>query len=291
MTKIMVIPKNRKMIDNLISKSDAFLIGIENLSVNLPTYYTISEVKEIVEFLNNNNKQVFISLNVNIRNNNLELLEETMLKLNDMKIDGVLYYDMAVLNLWKKHQLKYDLVWSQEHFATNYDTCNYYNSLGVKYGLLSTEITLDEVKDIVKNTKMSLILPVFGYLPMFASFRHLVNNYLEYFNHEKNTNNYYMEKEGKKYPLIDDNNGTFVYSGNIINGLAETIELKEVGLDYILLNSFLIDDQKFVDIVEMFNSLDKENVDELDNKIFDMFDNVDKGFLYKETVYKVKKND
>ncbi|MDD2518919.1 MAG: U32 family peptidase [Bacilli bacterium] len=291
MTKIMVIPKNRKMIDNLINKSDAFLIGIENLSVNLPAYYKLNEVEEIVTFLKNNNKQIFVSLNMNIRNENLELLESTMQKLNDMDIDGILYYDMAVLNLWKKHQFKYDLVWAQEHFATNYDTCNYYNSLGIKYGLLSTEITLDEVKDIVKNTNMLLILPVFGYLPMFTSFRHLVNNYLDYFDHQKSGNNYYMEKEGKKYPLIDDNNGTFVYSGNIINGLAETIQLKEVGLDYILLNSFLIDDQKFEKIVEMFNTLDKDNVDELDNEIFDMFGNVDKGFLYKETVYKVKKND
>ena len=130
-------------------------------------------------------------------------------------------------------------------FVTNYYTCNYYKELGINYGLLSTEITLEEIIKIIKNSDMKFIMPVFGYLPMFASFRHLVNNYLDYFDIDKTSNNYFMEKEGKTYQVIDEDNGTIVYSNNIINGLAETVKLKEAGLDYILLNSFAIDDDKF----------------------------------------------
>lgn len=291
MTKMMVIPKNFEMIKKLVDKSDAFLIGIENFSVNLPTFFSLEEAKEIISFLNNHEKEVFISLNKNIKNSELENLEEIMFKLNDFKIQGVLYYDMAVVNLWKKHRFKYDLVWAQEHFATNYNTCNYWKKMGINYGLLSTEITLDEIIEIIKNSKMKFILPLFGYLPMFASFRHLVNNYLDYFEKEKISNSYYMEKEGKKYMVIDDNHGTFVYSSNIINGLLESVKLKEVGLSYILLNSFNIDDEKFEEVVTMFNEVTIENSEELDKKIYEMFNNVDKGFLYTKTVYKVKENE
>ncbi len=289
MSKTMIIPKNLEMIKNLIDKSDAFLIGIDGLSVNLPNYYSFDEIIGIVKYLNDNNKEVFISLNKNIKNSELSVLEKTMIKLNDLKIQGVFYYDVAVVNLWKKHSFKYDLVWAQEHFATNCDTCNYWKNLGINYALLSTEITMDEIIEIIKNNDMKFILPLFGYLPMFASFRHLVNNYLDYFDKPKQSENYYMKKEGKIYPVIDNKRGTFVYSGNIINGLAESVKLKEVGLDYILLNSFNIDDDKFLKVVMMFNEINIQNSKELDKQIFDMFQNVDKGFLYKETVYRVKR--
>ncbi|MDD4282886.1 MAG: U32 family peptidase [Bacilli bacterium] len=291
MSKIMVIPKDRNMIEPLLDISDAFLIGVEGLSINLPVYFKIEEIIEIVEYLNNKNKEVFISLNKNIKNSDLPIFEEIMIKLNNLNIKGVFYYDVAVINLWKKNTLNYDLVWAQEHFVTNYDTCNYYKNLGVNYGLLSSEITLEEIIEIIKNTDMKLIMPAFGYLPMFASFRHLVNNYLDFFDKEKKINNYYMEKEGKKYPVIDEYNGTIVYSGNIINGLSEIVKLKEVGLDYILLSSVQIEEAKFLKVVAMFNEVNIDNKDILDSQIYEMFDNIDKGFLYKETVYKVKKSE
>lgn len=291
MSKIMIIPKDRKMIEKVIDQSDAFLIGVKDFSINLPNYYLLDEIIDLVTYLNQNNKEVFISLNKNIKNEELAALEEIMIKLNNLKIKGVFYYDVAVINLWKKHSLNYDLVWAQEHFVTNYYTCNYYKELGINYGLLSTEITLEEIIKIIKNSDMKFIMPVFGYLPMFASFRHLVNNYLDYFDIDKTSNNYFMEKEGKTYQVIDEDNGTIVYSNNIINGLAETVKLKEAGLDYILLNSFAINDDKFLKVLKLFNEVDSNNNERLDNQIFEMFDNADKGFLYKETVYKVKKNE
>lgn len=291
MSKIMIIPKNLEMIKELVNQSDAFLIGIERLSVNLPCYFTFDEVVEIVNYLNKHQKEVFIALNKNIRNSELPLLEETMKKLKDLKIHGVFYYDMAVVNLWRKHAFQYDLGWAQEHFATNYDTCNYWKKLGVNYTLLSTEITLKEITEIIQNSEMKFVLPLFGYLPMFASFRHLVNNYLDYFGIEKASDTYYMEREGQKYLVIDDKEGTFVYSSNIINGLLEAVKLREVGLDYILLNSFNIDDEKFKVVVSMFKEATMENAEELDKQISSMFDNVDKGFLYTETIYKVKRNE
>ena len=78
--------------------------------------------------------------------------------------------------------------------------------------MLSSEITLDEVKEIEKEAKAKLMLPVFGYLPMFVSRRHLVKNYLETFNLEDNSKINYIEKEGKIYPIIDNEEGTIAYS-------------------------------------------------------------------------------
>ncbi len=291
MSKIMTVPKNKDMIKKLIKTSDAFLIGIKDLSINFPNYFTLDEIYDIAKFLEQHNKELFISLNKNYKNKDIKKIEEVMCKINKLKVEGVFYYDVAILNIWKRHRFKYNLVWAQEHFVTNYTTANYYNSIGVKYGLLSSEITYKEIQEMLKNSKMKFILPLFGYTPMFASHRHLVDNYLNHFNVDKKTNNYFMKNKENKFQIIDDNNGTVIYSSNIINGLPEYLKLKKEGLQYVLLNSFSIDDKKYINIVNYFNNVNYSNVKNYEEKINEMYKNIDKGFLYKETIYKVKCND
>ena len=60
-----------------------------------------------------------------------------------------------------------------------------------------------------QNTKAKLIVPIFGYLPVCIK-RHLIKNYLDYFNVKDKSEINYILKEGNKYPITDDNNGTSV---------------------------------------------------------------------------------
>ena len=114
-----------------------------------------------------------------------EKVKKILIELDNYKIKGVLYYDVAVLNIYRSLKLKYDLVWGCEHYATNYNTINYWHSFGVNYAYLSSDITLQEIIDITKNTKSKLMVNLFGYLPMFVSKRHIVKNYLNYFKDRK----------------------------------------------------------------------------------------------------------
>jgi hypothetical protein len=151
--------------------------------------------------------------------------------------------------------------------------------------MLSSEITLDEVKEIEDKANAKLMLPIFGYLPMFVSRRHLVKNYLETFNLEDNSKINYIEKEGKVYAIIDDEHGTRAYSHKCLNGIVESLKLN---IDYAVLNSFNISDKVFREVVFMYSVVNETNALEFKEKINEMLD-TDLGFLYKETVYKVKK--
>ena len=46
----------------------------------------------------------------------------------------------------------------------------------------------------------------------------------------------------------------------------------------------------YVNVIEMFKSVNKDNVLEYDEKINNMFENIDNGFLNTKTIYKVKKD-
>ncbi len=280
---ILTIPNNIDEINKTKDIVDGFIIGIKNLSVN--TNFNIDV--ENLDILNTiKDKDIFISLNKNMHNKDLPLVEDILKKLNNYNIKGVLFYDIGVLNIYKRLNLNYDLVWNQEHLSTNYNTINYYNSCGARYAYISSDITIDEIDTIIKKSKSKLMVTLFGYLPMFVSKRHIVKNYLEYFNLEDNSKINYIKKEGKTYPIIDSDIGTSVYSNNILNGLMGVIRLN---IDYIVLNSFNIDEDKFIEVIKMFKSVTKDNFKEYNDKLNSMFSNIDNGFLNTKTIYRVKK--
>ena len=280
--KVLTYPKNIEEINKTNSLVDGYIIGIKDMSINCNMYIESLDILEKID------KEIFICLNKNMHNKDLEKIEQILLELNNYNIKGVLYYDIAILQIYKKLDLNYDLVWHQEHLTTNYNTINYWNKLGVKYTYLSSDITEEEINEISKNTKSKLMVNLFGYLPMFVSKRHIVKNYLEYFNKEDNSSVNYMTKEGKTYPIIDSSIGTSVYSANILNGIKS---VPNINIEYMILNSFDVELDKFISVIEMFKSVNKDNVNMYSEKIDNMFINVDNGFLNTKTIYKVKKNE
>lgn len=285
MSKILTIPSSLSEIEKTKNLVDGFIIGIKDMCVNTNFCIDITEL----DLLNKiNDKDIFISLNKNMHNKDLELVKELLINLNNYNIKGILYYDVGILNIYNNLDLNYDLVWSQEHLTTNYNTINYWNSKGVNYTYISSDITEEEIIKITEKSKCKLMVNLFGYLPMFVSKRHIVKNYLEYFNLSDNSNINYIYKEDKTYPIIDTNIGTQVYSNNILNGIKTSLN---IDIEYIILNSFNIELEKFINVINLFKSVNKDNVDKYNKKINDMFINVDYGFLNTKTIYRVKKNE
>ena len=283
--KLLIMPKSIDQIESLIEDIDGVIVGIKDLSINQPAYFTLDEIKKINEIIKNNGKEIFVSLNKNMFNKDLEILEYTLLQLDNLKLNGILYYDIAIVNFKKNLKLVTPLVWNQEHLTTNYLTSNFWYEYGAKYTMLSSEITIDEINEIALNTNAKTMVPIFGYLPMFVSRRHLVKNYLDTFKIKDDSNINYIEKENKTYAIIDSNDGTIAYSNKCLNGINETLKLN---VDYIVLNSFNINNATFKRVVSMYNIANESNIKEFKEEIDKMLD-TDTGFLYKETVYEVKK--
>ena len=283
--KLLIMPKSIDQIESLIEDIDGVIVGIKDLSINQPAYFTLDEIKKINEIIKNNGKEIFVSLNKNMFNKDLEILEYTLLQLDNLKLNGILYYDIAIVNFKKNLKLVTPLVWNQEHLTTNYLTSNFWYEYGAKYTMLSSEITIDEINEIALNANAKTMVLIFGYLPMFVSRRHLVKNYLDTFKIKDDSNINYIEKENKTYAIIDSNDGTIAYSNKCLNGINETLKLN---VDYIVLNSFNINNATFKRVVSMYNIVNESNVQEFKEEIDKMLE-TDTGFLYKETVYEVKK--
>ena len=253
---------------NIKDYVDAYLIPLKDLSINYPNTFSLDEIKQIKTI----NKQIFVILNKNIHNNELSHLENTLKEIENLNINGIIFYDIAIVNLKQKLMLKTPLVWNQEHLATNYGTVNYWYDKGIKYTYLSSELTKREIDEIKNNTKSKLFVNIFGYIPMFTSRRHLIKNYLDTFNIKNNSNIHEIKKEGKSYKINDTEIGTTVYSNYILNA----VDINFDNIDYLVFNSNLINEQDFLEVLKNYKNK-KENKFPKET-----------GFLYKETIYKVK---
>ena len=282
--KKIVIPNSKKQMLDTYDMVDGFIIGINNMSVNTVYNIDISEISSL-DF----SKEIFISLNKNMENKDLDKLEKILITLNNYPIKGVLYSDVCFINLHKRLHLNYDLVWAQEHLTTNYRTINYWNQFNVNCVYLSSDITLKDVLDIRRNTNCKLMVNIFGYLPMFVSKRHIVKNYLNQFKINDSSLVNYISKEDKVYPIVDNDIGTFAYSSNVLNGVCDYYTLSDALIDYVLINGFGIDDDIFVKVVSMINNLSLNNIDKCSSDIDNLIANTDTFFMYKDTISKVRK--
>lgn len=268
--KCAAVIKSENQAKELVSLVSTFIMPINDFSINYESYFTLSQIKEV-----NDIADVFVVVNKNIHNNEVSALKELLLEIEKMDIAGIIFYDIALVNLKKKLNLKTPLVWAQEHLTTNYETINYWFDKGCEYAYLSSELTRKEMDEIVKNARSKTFVNVFGYLPMFTSRRHVVKNYLDYFDLKDIQGEKKIYKEDKYYPISDGKHGTVVYSDYVLNALDEDFS----NYDYIVFNSNNISDNDFYDTIEKFKK------GRVDYKF-----PFEHGFLYKETIYKVKKN-
>lgn len=290
MTKILVMPNHKQDIEEVLAYADAILLGIENFSVNF-TEISINELEKIVEIIKSRQKEIFISINRNLHNGDLKDIENILKKCEELNVDGIFYTDVAVYQIHHRLMLGLPLIWSAEHLATNQFTIEYWKDHGIQGVFLSNEITKEEILDIKKEVGFPCFVQVFGYIPMYVSKRHAIDNYLRHFQIDTKSKEFFLYKEEKEYPILERKHGTEIYTSFILNACYEYLEYQNNKIEYAFISGFKIPLEKFKQVLSYFREIDELNKEEQKKKIEELFPNTGIGFLYKETVYQVKKNE
>lgn len=275
------------IIKNTNMKEGYPLFGLKDLSINKPTL-SLEELKNIKD------KNIFISIDKNIFNSDLPYLEKALKLIENLNLKGIFFYDLAVLSLSKRLNLKTKLIWNQDFLVTNYKTCNFYQKEGVKGAVLSPLLP-EEIEEIRNNTNLELYVNIFGHQLMAVSKRHLLTSYFNYINKENNQNIKFMKEKTGTYPVIEEFYGTKFLTKDILNGIRYLNKLKEIKIDYVILDSILIEKDTFSKILEyykeaIYNDVTEERLLEMEQEINKIIP-TSLEFFAKKTIYKVKKND
>ena len=117
------------------------------------------------------------------------------------------------------------------------------------------------------------MLTCYGYIPIFYSRRKLVSNYLEQIKEKKEDVMYYIKAKDERYPIIEEKDGTTIYSKEPLNLINE---LDNIDIDYVVMNAFNIKEELFMKQLNNYLNNKKEK------------ENTYTGFINKKTVYDIK---
>ena len=278
---IEVSGKNNLYLDN----ADGIILALDNYSVESIVSFSIDEIKKIK---NNTSKEIFVKINKNLMNEDIEKVKDILIELDKIGINGVFFYDLAILELKRELNLSIDLVWNQTHMVNNYKTCDYYYSKGVKYALLGKEITLDEIKEIINKSKITSMVEVVSKPSVAFSKRKLITNYYKDLGKDTKDELIVTEKvTNSNYHLVEDSNGTSFYLDIITNGTSVIKELFDNNCEYIIMREFGIDSFEEL-ITDTKNYISNGCIDtNYVSKYKKLGDST--NFFFKKTIYKVKK--
>ena len=269
MKKILVQPSGWDNLKDILKTNiDGIILPLEHLSVNSSIYFSLEDIKNII---NQTSKEICISINKIMHNEDLINLESNLISLKKLNVSKIFFYDLSVMNIAKRIDLKKELVVFQEHLNASLYSNNFYRKRGISYSVITNDITKEEINEISKYNKLMLIS--YGYLPIFYSRRYLITNYLKYIDKDKTSNIYYIKHKEDKYPIIEEEYGTTIYTREPINLIND---IKDINVEYIILNANLTNNEDFISILNQY--------------LNDIGDNKEhyRGFIDKKTVYKVE---
>lgn len=262
-------------VKELSYEADGYILGIDKYSFLFGKTFNIDEIKKIKDDLKG--KEIFVSFNRVIFNDELENYKKKLEKVDNLGVKGIIVGDIAALT----YDIKTNIILDQTHLNNSFYAINHYYNNGVYGTVLTNDITLSEINDIKKNTKSVLFKQVFGYPHLSTSKRKLISNYKEYFNINDASSSYEISEKNSSnsYKIIEDSCGTHILGDKVLNLLSFDIDV-----DYKIVDGFMLGDVKKVLEIFMNNKKDKNDW------INDTY-NANYGFINKETIYRVKKDE
>lgn len=264
LNNFLVIVNNLELIEKLKKVGvSTFLFPLRGFTVGFPNTYEIKDIKE---------DNAYIFINRILPNVDIDLLKE-MLRNIPKNIKGIMFDDLGVLEIIK--ELNIEKILYLNHFSTNYESINCFLDF-VDSLVISTDITKEEINTILEKTNKPLIIYGFGYVPVMYSRRLLLSNFSKHFNlANKNQANIKDKMANNKFFAFENEFGTEFFHHIPSNSL----EVKHDNIYYYLINTAFLSDDEVLDLFESIK----------ENKAINI--NYDRGFLDKQTIYKLKDGD
>jgi len=261
--KILVIITNENQI-SICKKASVpnFLFPLKDFAVGFETTFSLNEIEEGYLLIN--------------RILDTKAYQELKMLLKNLKdqIKGIVFEDFGIIKLAQELNLKQELILYQTHFGTNSKSINA-NLKFVDSQVISTDITREEINDILNAAIKPLVYVLYGLIPVMYSRRTLLTNFEETFKTDKETQVMLEEVVSKKrFQAIENEYGTILYHDKFLNG---QIEAHTAKIKFCLLNTLGLSSEDFEKVLNDYLNQEKK-----------LEAQEDQGFLETKTIYRLK---
>lgn len=252
-------------------------------------HYSLSTLKELALKAKESSLELYILIDVMIKEKDRALLYEYLEFIKTLDVDGIYYSDLAVLNIAKKLHMQDLLIYESDTLMTNSLDVAFTLKQGIKSVVLAREITLEEILRIASHNDGKVDLHIFGYQKMSSSKRKFLSNYFNHIGkrHDINCNeNLRIVEETRDgfMPILENKNGTKIYSDFIMCMYEESLLLKDkIGRG--IIDDMFIEEKVLFQVLKDYQMLNGDNAKLLENNLKLRFNNLtfDSGYLYQKT--------
>lgn len=255
MNDFYVIPNNKDVVFNNL------ILPLKDYSIGFDVYYTVSEINSLSRKLN-------ISVIIN-KFLHKEDIKNIINIINELEIDNIKYIfveDLGLVSLLGNDKV----VVSQNHIINNYDSINYFKSLGYSNILVNNDLTINELKEIISKTSSNLFIYFISKNNLMYSKRRLLTAFSNYKNSDISKKEVITEKvSNHKLIIKEEKCGTCIFNKRIFAGNKYMSELSSVNKIVNLSNMDEFETKTILKYMDKVNLSDYIEIDDyfLDNVI------------------------
>ena len=255
MNDFYVIPNNKDVIFNNL------ILPLKDYSIGFDVYYTVSEINSLSKKLN-------ISVIIN-KFLHKEDIKNIINIINELEIDNIKYIfveDLGLVSLLDNNKV----VVSKNHIINNYDSINYFKSLGYSNILVNNDLTINELMEIISKTSSNLFMYFISKNNLMYSKRRLLTAFSNYKNSDISKKEVITEKvSNHKLIIKEEKCGTCIFNKRIFAGNKYISELSSVNKIVNLSNMDEFETKIILKYMDKVNLSDYIEIDDyfLDNVI------------------------
>lgn len=241
----LLLVTNKSIISKLKDKSNVtFLFPVKEFTVGFEKAFSLDEIDV---------EQAFIFVNRILDHQGILEFKEFVAHLPS-NIKGIVFDDIGVLQVLNTVDNKLTKILFLNHFNCNYESINAYLDYADSV-VVSTDITEEEVKEILAKVKKPVVLYTFGHVNIMYSRRLLLTNYNKHFNSEVSLMSQLTNDLGQAFKMVENEYGTVIYTGEPFNGL------RYRGSNHVLyyfVHSIFLRDEEVIEIISSNSNLEEK---------------------------------
>lgn len=182
---------------------DALYIGAMNFGARKNAPNSLEDIKEIVDYAHKFYVRVHVTINTILTDDELKKAKELIQQLYEIGVDAIIVQDMGILKLVFDGKLPpIELHMSTQCDNRTLEKAKFFSDLGASRVILARELSVDQIKEICKNTECEVETFIHGALCVSYSGQCYLSHYI---GGRSANRGECAQACRKKYSLIDEN--------------------------------------------------------------------------------------
>lgn len=202
--------------------------------------FSMEELQEVLSIAHGRGVKVYVTVNIFAHNDAIDLLPGYLVKLEKLRVDGLIVADVGVFALAKEYAPSIPIHLSTQANTVNYRAAQFWEELGMARLVMARELTKEDIAKICRETGAQIEVFVHGAMCMAYSGRCLLSNVLT--GRDANRGEcaqscrwrYAVMEEkrpGQYMPIEEDEGGTHIFNSKDLRLIEYIPDLVKIGVD------------------------------------------------------------